>query len=477
MAEHIRVGKEILARSQFSTPIGWALDAYEEVGDQAWLILNPKVRAGPSIAMHLPEDQNSVITVTTNVLDVAIAVDAQNLDDAPEMDLRYGRLPTSAVALDKKLTELHGRSDDEAARLLLAAAAQLLRRIEKVRDTWRARCEAVAGAVLDVELVANELYAGYLHDNRAIAVSERARYLSPGRVPAPRVNTKDHDGLVAALSQVAALRAEVKLDQIRRVAALRTAVSVVVGAAAVVMALQRGVIYPDRQELSQLALAAKIRNDGTAAEAEATAAYLVGLREAATSYPIVTVAGPLQLTARNSPQWAAELDRLLRTCEESIDELLREGAAASTMPTKPEVDALTPAGLARRAAGAGRVTAWKLPFFIDRAIGVLPPRLAEDVASVRRLAAELDSSGATKSALAFAGMDLAMLGVAAAGPIGIGLAMVWGLVELGVDLAEYEQLQKLFHATLDPTLLLLDVEHGPASALAVVLDLVGVLIP
>ena len=54
------------------------------------------------------------------------------------------------------------------------------------------------------------------------------------------------------------------------------------------------------------------------------------------------------------------------------------------------------------------------------------------------------------------------------------MAFLWAVVTLARSVHEYEQLQTLFAASIDPAVLLLaDDEHDPASTLSVFFDLLG----
>jgi hypothetical protein len=57
----------------------------------------------------------------------------------------------------------------------------------------------------------------------------------------------------------------------------------------------------------------------------------------------------------------------------------------------------------------------------------------------------------------------------------VGVALVWGVLSLIQEIHDYQQMQTLFRATIDPQMLLLGLEHEPASKLSVLLALLGAL--
>jgi hypothetical protein len=116
-----------------------------------------------------------------------------------------------------------------------------------------------------------------------------------------------------------------------------------------------------------------------------------------------------------------------------------------------------------------------MPFFVERACGHLPPRDALDIDAIMALATQTESDEAIRRGLLIAGVECALIRASAAGPIGVGVALVWGVLSLIQEIHDYQQMQTLFRATIDPQMLLLGLEHEPASKLSVLLALLGAL--
>jgi hypothetical protein len=122
------------------------------------------------------------------------------------------------------------------------------------------------------------------------------------------------------------------------------------------------------------------------------------------------------------------------------------------------------------------LSVWKIPFFVERALLVLPPRQAIDVRAMMELAASHDVGGAIATSLAMFGVDTACMFLPAAGPVGVAIALMVAVFHLSDSVHEYRSLSALYHASLDPSLLLREAEHDEPSRLSVALDLLGLLV-
>ena len=270
-------------------------------------------------------------------------------------------------------------------------------------------------------------------------------------------------------------RERVQLDQIKREQNVVDAIALVGGAVAIASALQRGSVVPDQQEINDLSAVAGMSSQAQQHVVEAMLKYLGVVRLHASSYPMVNILGPQKVNTHSVIAFTHALEAAIVDAAEAIDELIVDGACRYVVPTQPRQETMTPSGIASLIAESSAVSTWKLPFFVDRSMSTLPPGRAGDAEAVLRKSAELDGDHAIKSAIAFSGVDAAMMAAPAAGPIGVGLALSWALMALGKSLYEYQQLQRLFKASVDPDQLLRGLEHEPADKLGVILDLIGVL--
>jgi hypothetical protein len=484
MADNVKVGDTTYKRSLFSTPIGYAFDAYEEIGEQSWATLAPKVRLG-SFVRDMPAKAGEVIKPTQALLNLGMAFDAAALDSAPQIDCVYGVVPTEAVALDNALSALRGKSmtgtgaDAKAAKKFLAACAQFIDHIEPVRQAYWARCESVWFAVRGVEWIANDFYFAYLAHNKWVAQHERDRYLYPRKVGAhiPRAESEDFQGLKRGLAAINSARRAAHIDEVKREKVVVQGVSLVIAALSIAKAVNEGRLMLSPEDNRRLAIAAGLSSQAAQNLAEAMTQYLGAVRLHGTRYPILSLLGPREIRSDSTMYLATKIDEAIDDAVDAIEMLMASGARRFAIPpTHQNPHSMTPSALARLIAAGGRTSVWKLPFFVERATQTLPDQDAQDVDSVLTLAGKLDSEGAIANALAFGGVELAMMAAPAAGPIGVGVALQWAIVQIIQAVREYHELQALFAASVDPNYLLRGLEHEEASELDVMLSFLGLIV-
>jgi len=484
MAEDVKVGETTYKRSRFSTPIGYAFDAYEEIGEQSWSTLAPKVRLG-SFVRDLPAKSADAIKPTQALLDLGMAFDAAALDAAPTLDCVYGVLPTEAIALDNALSALRGKSmagtgaEAKTAKKFLAAAAQFIGHLDPVLQAYWARCESVWFAVREVEGIANDFYYAYLAHNRWVAQSERDRYLYPRKAGAhvPRAESEEFLGLKRGLAAINSARRSAHVDEVKREKTVVQGVSLLIAAATIVNAVNEGRIILAPEDNRRLGYAAGLMNQAAQNLAEALQQYLGVVRLHGSKYPILSLLGPREVRSDSTMYLASKIDEAIDDAVEAVEILMRSGARSFAIPaTHQDPHSMTPSALAKVIAESGKTSVWKLPFFVERATQTLPDRDAQDVDSVLTLAEKLDSDGAIANALALGGIELAMMAAPAAGPIGVGVALQWGILQIIHAIREYRELKTLFAASVDPNYLLRGLEHEDASKFDVMLSFLGLIV-
>lgn len=484
MSRHVRVGSTSYVREFFSTPVNHAFDAYEAVGHQEWAGLAPKLRLA-SLVRDLPEAITALARPTDLLLDVGMAFDPTTLDGPPRIDCIHGPLPVVPEELDNALTELNAtwRGGNgvaaERAKLHLAAAAQFLGHFDPVRKAYRARCESVWRAIQQAEWIATDIYFAHLARSREIARRERERYLYPKKAGphVPRAESEDFKGMRRGLALIHKARKAAHVDEVKREQLVVQAISLGLCALVIAAQLRQGRLLPEPEDMRRLNMATGLASQAARNTADAMTQYLEALRREAAVYPILTLLGPREVATGGFGPLAEAIDQAVTDATAACERLMSEGARRLVIPeTFASEHAMTPSQLAKCVANASVLSVFKVPFFLERAIQTLPGRDAEDVDRVLALASDLESGSAIRSSLALGGIETAMLAAPAAGPIGVAIAVQWGLMEVIRSLHEYGQLKALFEASIDPRLFLRGLEHEPASRLSVLFSLLGLVV-
>lgn len=480
MARQVRIGTQTLNYSSFSQPVQWAFAAYEEIGAQEWSALQVAAVYGPFFR-ELPADSKALGKPLFSLMDLAMDFDPALLSELPRLRCVHGVVPLDDLGFDRALTALHGRAGREpAAKRHLAACAQFLLHKEQAQQAHKLRCRNAWDAMREAELIANEMLLAHLNRCEAVLAEQQARYLAPrhgGASWAPLVNSEDFRGLVAAVHQAHAAYDHNELSQLKVEKWVVTAAALGLAGRAIVDAADRGVIYPDREESRQLADALGLATEAQAHLMEATQKYFTILCALARKHPLVLQLAPKGVSSDGGVmRFARDIAQTIADSREAIATLRSDAVRQRVIPAQhADPHAYFPAGIAALVVAAGKFSVWKMPFFVERACGHLPPRDALDIDAILTLATQTESDEAIRRGLLVAGVECALIKASAAGPIGVGIALVWGVLSLIQEIHDYQQMQTLFRATIDPQILLLGLEHEPASKLSVLFAFLGAL--
>jgi hypothetical protein len=438
--------------------------------------LQAKLRVG-SFLRPLPHTTTATAALVMPLLNVALQIEPRWLDTPPVVETAFGDIPVFKLVRCPWLEKLdaQARAGDRTETLMIAAA-MLEQHLLVLEQAYEVKRMAVWETLRDTEAIAADLLAAHLTANALTARRERERYLYPGR-DLPRATDPEFVSLQAAVARVAAARRGADVDAVKREQLVVEAVALAITTLAVAAALQRGAVTLDRAAWDQIAYATKLTDQARANTAEAVTRYLQVLRREAARHPILLVLSHAELAGGTALALGRAIDDALKESGGAIETLRAEGANSETLPEQRRASDLTPSGMAERLSEAGRLSVWKLPFFVERALGHLPPERAAEVVAILQVAAETSEGAAIKQMLALFGIETSMmLAAAAGGPVGIGLALAWALFNLGGSIVEYQQLSALYHATLDPAVLLRGTDHEEAGKLGIVLDLIGLIV-
>jgi hypothetical protein len=399
------------------------------------------------------------------------------LDQFPTLETAFGNIP---VVYLQRCAFLETTARDAAdptktkAKSLLRAAATLEERLRLIEQFFELRRQVIWQGLRDAEWAAADLLGSYLIANLSKAQEERERYLYPGG--APRIRSDDFNELRAAVKRIAARRRSVDLDAIKREQTVVECLALGLMANAVAGSINRLDFTMDSQAWAELASAMQMSQEARTHTVEALAKYMETVRTEAEKHPVVLLLDHPEVENASFNLFAQAVDEALRNCEKAVDNLMKNGVNQETFGSARTYKDLSFTGMAEKIAGSSRVSVWKLPFFMERALLVQPVRQANVVRRMMEYAAEVEGNGALRMNLAFMGTDTAMMVAPAAGFIGVALALTWAIISLGRSIHEYTQLSDLYQASIDPAVQLLGDEHGPASKLWVVLDLFGLIV-
>ena len=471
--------------ADWPAPMREAFAALAAVGPRDEAVLRPHLARGP-FAFPVPaagpsapprSDSWSAVRHTIDrLLAACFEVDVALLDAPVVLRTAYGEVTCGPLRVgmpSEVAGELHrlaraGRTD------LLAAVAQHWREIEEAEAARGAFVARAIGALRSAEAEAAELLAQYLLRNRGAAIAARRRYLGDPRPDPVESPQTARASLAAHLDMLRRAGGSRQLGELRSEDRWVSALTLGVSAVVVVSAVMGGDVTldgPAKQDLSRLA--------GLSGEAEqrrlaATSRYLADLRAGARHHPVILLLAPPRDVPSREDELAGPIDEALTDCITAIDALLRE--AAGTLRIPPDTRAARGlAGTVSLVSGAPVTSVWKLPFFVTRAVDMLP---RQDAAlATRMLEAAAAHSPSVRALLALSAIDVASAIAPVAGPAGVALAFLWGVRSLETSLREYRELQLLYRASLDPSLLLLGDGHEESSPVWVLLDLIGLVLP
>lgn len=458
------------------TGVRRASEAAREEGQVSDTEINAIIRVG-SFARPLPADKTRAIEVTAALVELALEFDPRLLDQFPTIETSFGNIPVPYLLRCQFLETTARDAADPTktkAKSLLRAAATLEERLRLIEEFFELRRQVIWQGLRDVEWAAADLLGSYLMANLASAQEERERYLYQNGLP--RVSSEDFKELRSAVKRVAARRRSVDLNAIKREQTLVECLALGLMINAIATSINRLDLTMDGPAWAELASAMQMSEEARTHTVEALARYMETVRTEAEKHPVILLLDPFEVENISFNVFAAEVDKALKNCEKAIDDLMASGVNQETFGEARTYKDLSFTGMAEKIAGSSRVSVWKLPFFMERALLVQPLRQANVVRRMMEYAAEVEGNGALRMNLAFMGMDTAMMVAPAAGYIGVALALTWAIASLGRSIHEYSQLSDLYEASIDPGVQLLGDEHGPASKLWVVLDLFGLIV-
>lgn len=422
--------------------------------------MDARISMGP-FAFPLPANVTDAIGKTDKLFNLMLDFDPVQLDEPPVVRTRYGDLSVVRLARSKEVERV-AATDPEAARALRQAEAQLKDHLDWIFEAWNASRTRIWEAVAAAEQLAAEQLYRYLMANLAMVADERDRYRRPSPGPGPR------DLMWVASRRVQAARERANVDELKTASIVVDGVALALTVRAIVGSIDRGDLFMDAQAREQLAYAAGLQSEAQRQLSQGVTEYLTVLRKEAEEFPSLLILDHSDPFEDEDEAMAAVSEALDRAAE-AIGGLCRSAVNGRTI--RETLSQVT--DLVEDIAGASRVSVWKLPFFLDRGLGEMSPRDANLVRRIRRAAAEAERGSAIAHAIALGGMDVAMMAAAVTGPVGVGTAFLWAVATLGRTLHEYSQLTDLYRASIDPSLLLLGEEHGPASQLGIVFDVLG----
>ena len=438
-----------------------------------------QLRIGPSFARPIPADVTGAMEVAASLINLALEHDPRLLDDPPIVETAFGRLPLyhrERCTKMEQLARIGPHADGGTAKQLLRASAALEARLRSIEELYLLRRKVIWQAMRDTEWAACDLLARYLTANLETARKERARYLHPGSA-LPYATSPDVLGLQAAVRRIAAARGDVQLDTIKREQTVVECIAFALTVDAIARSVNRLDFGLDDQTWKDIAHASALANQARLHTSQAMVRFLTVLRKEAAVYPVVLVLDHVALRwDRTVLPLGRAVDEALRKAEQAIGDLMASGVNVETFHAFHTVDDLTFTGMAERIANSAKVSVWKLPFFIERALLNAPADHANVSRRMLHFAAEVESGDDIKNGLKLFGMDTAMMVAPATGFVGVALAFAWAIFTLGKTIHEYGQLSDLFAASIDPSAILLGEEHGPASQLGIFLDLLGLIV-
>ena len=376
------------------------------------------------------------------------------------------------------------------------AADMLSDGLELAERTWLDRKRAVWLAARTAERNAAQLLLFHLLKSRTLADAAEQRYVGNTAADARDVTqyTADFMSLSKALVSLQQARESADVD------ALRTQQSVMQAAALGAMALS--VMQVDKLSGGVETAFSEIKGlagDAAMRAGQANVQYLATMRELARAHPILTaLQHHTEGMRRDGKPVSYSIASFQRDVRSAIAKARKAIAELQKTAMTPVIPVQLPSGLAatslREQALAAQhseppnvgdliasieqaaiTTVWKLPFFMDRSVEHLTLRERRWVLALQRHAVELTDAASFARTFAMIGCEATAALAPLAGPIGIAIAVAWGLHCLHGSVREYEEVRMLYDATLDPAILLRGDAHDPADPSAVILDLVGLL--
>lgn len=438
-----------------------AVAAVKRDGPIPWGQMDPILRMGGYFAFPLPENLDAAMRKMDALFDLALDNDPRELDKPPTIRTLWGDVPVGVSQRYKMLEKLAQKPNDEKAVNLRRAAVALERHVRTIDLGWDRRRHEVWAALRDAELLASERLYHYLMANLAVVRAERARYQA----------NPDFAELWKSARRVYEARKVARVGALKREAFVVDLVAALLVLDAIGGSIGRNELLMDPQAQKEIADAAELSSVKSIEVLEGVTAYLKAVRQEAATFPVLLIMD--HSVGHTVADFMTNVFEALDKAEGAIANLCRTGVNSETVPDSRVANL---SDMAERIAAGSIVTVWKLPFFIDHALNDMSMRDANIVRRMRRFAGEVERGDSIQAGIMLGGVDVAMMGAALAGPVGVGVAFIWAVTALARSVHEYTQLQDLFEASISPEVLLLGVEHETASKLGVVFDILGLLV-
>lgn len=425
----------------------------------------------------LPWPLDDAKALVHSMLDMTVEVNPSLLDAPPLIETNFGRLPVSPKerqALVERLSaDPNGNNGNN--RKLIAAAALYGGHFTLIHDTYADRLKDIWKALRAAERAAAECLSVYLVANLTQARDARHRYLD-GDTDQALPSNRDVQSLVQSIEKIANAHKQWEIDQLKKELVVQQVVTLAATAAAVLTDKGPSPLQLTRATWDEINAADADLDQKSLQVAQATYGYLATLRAEAKQHPIVLVLQHQDLSSVTYHQLGHAIDVAVKEAEQATARIRAVGVNTPTFPRRYRPDDTKCSGLAASMNKSDLLSVWKIPFFVERALLAIPPRQAIDVRAMMELAASHDVGGAIATSLALFGVDTACMFLPAAGPVGVAIALMVAVFHLSDSVHEYRSLHALYHASLDPSLLLREAEHDEPSRLSVVLDLLGLLV-
>jgi hypothetical protein len=363
--------------------------------------------------------------------------------------------------------------------------------LQYIEAEWLAHRKALWVSLISAERIANQHMALHLMHSE-----ERLEEVSDDYVglpdlidkiivePADRIRAliavsqsptqkKRFMSLVAALVELREMRGKNDLEALLRQRSVLGAAATMASLLPIMVAAGISPSAPDAiEDLKQLAKDANQR--GT----DALLSYIAKMRALAAEHPVLTVLHHITERPMSESSIQQSVMNAVKAVRGAID------ALANVMDT-PVIPALDSKGIAPGAtklvkamAKASKLSIWKLPIFVDRALLELPEDERLPILAMREAAFEDCKEELAVRELAMnavSAVETAIMLIPAARVAGLVLSLAIGLAQLKGGIKSYDETTTLYHASLDPGFLALgDAAHEPADASMMVFDLAAV---
>lgn len=298
--------------------------------------------------------------------------------------------------------------------------------------------------------------------------ADRIRALNAVR-QSPR-KKKRFMSLVAALVELREMRGKDELDLLLRE---RSVLGIAATMASLLPVMVAAGISPSAleaiEDLKTLA------NDANQRSTNALLSYVAKMRALAAEHPILTVLHHISerpMSERSIQQSVMSAVKAVREAIEALDIVMDTPVIPplDSNGTAPDATAMIEA-----IANVSKISIWKLPVFVDRALLELPEDERLSIQALRVVAFERKNEELAVRELVMSVVETGAMLIPAARVSSLVLSLAVGLARLTGAIKSYEETTTLYHASLDPGFLALgETAHAPADADMIVFDLAAV---